>query len=153
MPAPVRSRSAFTSPAEICAASISAHLLVGSRGAFAFLGRLHVSFLFTARTVQMLPIPLLFALDVLHDLARRRRLPRLGLGLLARRLGLHVVLGATRPRRRVRAARQRGSPPSAGAGGCRVRGALGLLGRRALLGLAALALGGLAGCLLLRLAT
>src|SRR3954447_484381 len=83
MPAPVRSRSAFTSPAEICAASISAHLLIGSWGDFALLGRLHVSFLFSARPVQMLRVRLLLGLDVLDHLARRRRLTRLGFRLLA----------------------------------------------------------------------
>src|SRR3954447_4482919 len=109
MPAPVRSRSALTSPAEIGASAISAHLLIGSWRLLALLRGLHVSFLLAARPVKMLGIGLLLGLDVLHDLARRRRLPGLGLGLLARRLGLHVVLGASRPRRRVRVARQRGS--------------------------------------------
>src|SRR3954464_9549600 len=83
MPAPVRSRSAFTSPAEICAASISAHLLVGSCGLFAGLRRLHVGLFLTARPVQMLRVCLLVALDALHNLTRRGRLAGLGLGLLA----------------------------------------------------------------------
>src|SRR3954467_13103833 len=101
MPAPVRSRSAFTSPAEICAASISAHLLIGSRGRFALLGRLHVGLLLAARPVQVLGVGLLLALDVLDDVAWGRRLARLGLGLLARGLGLHVVLRAARHGRRI----------------------------------------------------
>src|SRR3954469_13830928 len=85
MPAPVRSRSAFTSPAEICAASISAHLLIGSCGLFPPLPAplligscglfprprgLHVSFFLAARPVQVLRVGLLLSLDVLGHIAR-----------------------------------------------------------------------------------
>src|SRR5689334_5791080 len=119
MPAPVRSRSDFTSPAEICAASMSAHLLVGSGSVLALLSRLHVSFLLAARPVQVRRVGLLLALDVLDHVARRRRLARLGLGLLARSLGLHVVLRAARLRCGVRVARERcaRSLTCAGSGG------------------------------------
>src|SRR4051794_21477726 len=96
MPAPVRSRSAFTSPAEICAASMSAHLLIGSRRVLARLCRLHVGLLLAARPVQVLRRRLFVALLALHHLARRRRLAGLGLGALACvRLAL-VVLGGHR---------------------------------------------------------
>src|SRR3954453_16478816 len=91
MQAPVRSRSAFTSPAEFCSASISAHLLIGSCGLFALLGGLHIGFLLAARPVQVSRGGLLVALDPLGDLAWRWRLAGLGLGLLAGGLGLHVV--------------------------------------------------------------
>src|SRR3954452_6263239 len=101
MPAPVRSRSAFTSPAEICAASISAHLLIGSRRCLALLGRLHVGPLLAARPVQVVRIGLLLALDVLDDVPRGRRLARLSLRLLARGLELDVVLRAARLGRRI----------------------------------------------------
>src|SRR3954463_16375968 len=101
MPAPVRSRSALTSPAEICAASISAHLLIGSCSLFALVRGLHVSSLLAARAVQVLGVGLLLALDVLDHLARRRRLAGLGLGLLAGGLRRAAVLGAARLRRRV----------------------------------------------------
>src|SRR4051794_6911438 len=160
MPAPVRSRSALTSPAEICAASISAHLLIGSCGLFALLRGLHVSLLLAARPVQVLGVGLLLALDVLDHLARRRRLAGLGLGLLAGGLRLHVVLGAARPGRRIRVAGQRGAGRLAGADRHGLLRALGLLGGGAglgllllaLRGLARLALGGLARRLLLGLA-
>src|SRR5690348_10058938 len=92
IPAPVRSRSAFTSPAEICAASISAHLLIGSCGLVALFRGLHVGLFLAARPVQVLRVGLLLALDVLDHVARRGRLAGLRLGLLAGRLGLHVVL-------------------------------------------------------------
>src|SRR3954464_13362638 len=89
MPAPVRSRSVFTSPAEICAASMSAHLLVGSCGLVALLGRLHVGFLLAARPIELVGRGLLVALLLLHCLALSRGLAGLGLGALARgRLGL-----------------------------------------------------------------
>src|SRR3954462_6269266 len=116
IPAPVRSRSAFTSPAETCAASISANLLVGSRSGLALLGGLHVSFLSAARPVQLVRRCLLVALLALDHLARRRGLGSLGLGALAcGRLAL-VVLGARVGRGRgVRIAGQRGAAGHAGA--------------------------------------
>src|SRR3954470_22972779 len=117
MPAPVRSRSAFTSPAEICAASMSAHLLVGSCGLLALLGRLHVGLLLAARPVQVLGVRLLVALLALGNLARGRRLAGLRLGTLARAGRAGVVLGA-RGRRRggIGVARKRRARGLAGAG-------------------------------------
>src|SRR3954447_7657038 len=79
MPAPVRSRSALTSPAEICAASISAHLLIGSCGGLAPLRGLHIGLLTAARALGLVRRRLLVALLALDHLARRRRLSRLRL--------------------------------------------------------------------------
>src|SRR4051794_6214985 len=152
MPAPVRSRSAFTSPAEICAASISAHLLIGSRGCLALLGRLHVGPLLAARPVQVLGVGLLLALDVLDNVARWRRLARLGLGLLARGLGLHVVLRAAGLGGRVGVAGECGAGRLPGADRGGLLRAPGLLRGGACLGLLLLTLGGLARQALLLLA-
>src|SRR3954447_3603628 len=152
MPAPVRSRSAFTSPAEICAASISAHLLIGSRGCLALLGRLHVGPLLAARPVQVLGVGLLLALDVLDNVARWRRLAGEGLGLLARGLGLHVVLRAAGLGGRVGVAGECGAGRLPGADRGGLLRAPGLLRGGACLGLLLLTLDGLARQALLLLA-
>src|SRR4051812_8080213 len=152
MPAPVRSRSVFTSPAEICAASMSAHLLVGSCGLVALLGRLHVGTLLTTRAVQLVGRGLVVALGLLDGLAWRRRLAGRGLGLLARvRLWL-VALRARRRGGRIGIA-GRGSPGGLARTRCGgLLGALRVLGGLACLGLALLALGGLTGLALRSLA-